>query len=124
MLSFLPVQTSDFESWTYLKVKAQKLKCENTGWGPEKLRSFQAQFQSKHITVMSSVLQKHPALHGMQRGAGSALNAVESLWDHLPPSLAADSPEYPWEVCLFPRQCVQIHKSKDVENLWFILFKK
>lgn len=34
MLSFLPVQILVFESRTYLKVKAQKLKHENMGWGP------------------------------------------------------------------------------------------
>lgn len=34
MLSFLPVQILVFESRTYLKVKAQKLKHENLGWGP------------------------------------------------------------------------------------------
>lgn len=81
--------SSDFSFWKLnfnLKVKAQKLKHGNTGWGPEKLRSFEAQFQSKHITVMRSILQKQPALHGMQRGAGSALQSLlESLWDHLPP---------------------------------------
>lgn len=72
-----------FESWTYVKVKAQKLKCGNTGWGPEKLRSFEAQFQSKHVTVMRSVLQKHPALHREEQV--QPCNAVESLWHHLPP---------------------------------------
>lgn len=88
MLSFLPVQILVFESQTYLKVKPQKLKCENVGWGLEKLRSFEAQFQSKHITVMRSVLQKHPALHGIQRGAGSALQCCGVSVGPSPPNLA------------------------------------
>lgn len=82
---------------------------------------------------MRSVLQKQPALptqlcwspalHGMQRGAGLALHWCGVPVGPSPPTLAADSPEYPWDVCVFPRKHVQIHKSKDVENLWFILFK-